>query len=59
MQTSSKLPIDRPWKDYPVGTTAYSFSGGHWTKTEHGWKWCSGSTFPTPGADARTISLPN
>lgn len=41
--------------DAPIGTKAPSIAGGHWTKTENGWKWGdigeSGSTYPTPGGD--------
>ena len=51
---------DRPWKDYPMGTKAYSFSGGHWIKLSIGWKWCTGAIFPRPGGDAtgRCVELP-
>ena len=35
----------------PIGTKAPSIMGGYWEKTQHGWKWCNGSTFPTPGGD--------
>jgi hypothetical protein len=35
----------------PIGTRAPAIDGGHWTRTAAGWKWCSGSTFPTPGGD--------
>lgn len=41
----------RAWKDYPIGTKAYAVGGGYWIKTDRGWKWCTGDTFPTPGAD--------
>lgn len=41
---------DRPWSEYPIGTRArQSWEGGWWEKTAQGWKWCCGSTFPTPG----------
>lgn len=41
------------WDEYPVGTIAFAVSGGYWVKIKSGgWKWCVGSTFPTPGADA-------
>lgn len=52
---------DKPWRDYPIGTKAHSILGGHWLRTERGWQWQNGSTFPTPGADAfgRCIELPN
>ena len=35
----------------PIGTKAPAFMGGHWIKTERGWKWSSGATFPRPGGD--------
>lgn len=39
----------------PVGTVAPAVMGGHWYRTEHGWKWNgpdgSGSTFERPGGD--------
>lgn len=42
---------DRPWSEYPIGTKArQSWEGGYWIKTEHGWKWHNGATFPRPGA---------
>lgn len=50
--------IDREWDEYPIGTKAHAVMGGHWLKTEHGWKWCTGSTFPRPGGDAISVSLP-
>ena len=40
---------DRPWSDYPIGTKAHSVDGGYWIRVVHGWKWCTGDTFPTPG----------
>lgn len=54
---------DRDWKDYPVGTLAKAIMGGHWYKTERGWKWNgpsgSGGVFPTPGGDASgMVSVP-
>lgn len=38
-------------KDFPVGTKAPAIGGGHWTKVERGWKWCTGAVFPVPGGD--------
>lgn len=39
----------------PIGTKAPCIMGGHWYRTEHGWKWNgphgSGGTFPRPGGD--------
>lgn len=49
---------DRPWSEYPIGTKALALMGGHWIKTERGWKWHCGDTFPTPGADAFDVILP-
>ena len=43
---------DRPWSEYPIGTKAHAFNGGHWVRVEHGWKWFNGNIFPTPGGDA-------
>ena len=48
----------KPWNEYPIGTKAFSVSGGYWTKTKRGWKWCTGDTFPTPGGDAYRVTLP-
>lgn len=55
-----KLHKDRPWSEYPIGTKVHSVTGGYWIRVEHGWKWFSGDTFPTPGGDAcgRCIELP-
>ena len=35
----------------PIGTKAPAIGGGHWLRTERGWKWCTGATFPRPGGD--------
>ena len=58
MKYEERQKIDRPWKDYPIGTKAWSCMGGHWTKTERGWKANGGDTFPTPGGDAVHVTLP-
>lgn len=52
---------DRDWKDYPIGTKAHGCNGGYWIRTERGWKWCTGATFPRPGGDAvgKCIELPD
>lgn len=51
MGTKKWTKPDRPWSEYPMDTIArQSWDGGWWRKVEHGWKWCCGSTFPTPGA---------
>lgn len=56
----NRIAKDRDWKDYPIGTKAHAFNGGYWIKVPNGWKWCSGSTFPSPGADAigNCVELP-
>jgi hypothetical protein len=46
------------WSEYPIGTLAHSSIGGRWTKTEHGWKAEGGDTFPTPGGDVVSVTLP-
>lgn len=49
-QTGKWVKATRGWRDYPIGTKARcSWEGGYWEKTERGWKWWNGSTFPTPG----------
>lgn len=54
-----KIKTDKPLDEYPIGTKAYSITGGYWIKTNLGWKWCTGSTFPRPGGDwSGYISLP-
>lgn len=40
------------WHEYPIGTKAKAVMGGYWVKTERGWHWPGGGTFPTPGGDA-------
>jgi len=48
-----------PLKDYPIGTKAKALMGGHWVKTEMGWKWFNGATFPNPGGDwTGEVSIP-
>ena len=58
---SGRLWKDRDWSDYPLGTKAHAYNGGHWMRVPAGWKWFCGSTFPTPGGDAigACIELPN
>jgi hypothetical protein len=55
-----RLRVDRPWRDYPIGTKAHACTGGYWTRTKHGWRAQSGCTFPSPGGDAcgKCIELP-
>jgi hypothetical protein len=58
---SARLWKDRNWSEYPIGTKAHAYNGGHWTKMPNGWKWFCGDTFATPGGDAigACIELPN
>ena len=64
VQRLVRLPVDRPWDEYPEGTKARATTGGAWYKTQRGWKWNgpdgNGGTFPTPGGDAcgNCIELP-
>ena len=51
-------PITKHWDEYPIGTMANACIGGHWLKTKYGWKWCTGATFPSPGGDAISVTLP-
>lgn len=45
------VKADRPLSEYPVGTKAKAIGGGYWIKNKFGWKWFTGSTFPSPGGD--------
>lgn len=49
-----KLTLDTA----PVGTKAPAVTGGYWTRVGRGWRWCTGSTFPRPGADWTGELLP-
>lgn len=51
--TAQAEPAKEPLtlENAPLGTKAPAFNGGHWERVEHGWKWCTGSTFPRPGGD--------
>lgn len=54
---SEAVKVDLSWSAYPVGTVAHSVDGGYWTRTADGWKANGGDTFPTPGADAVSVTL--
>lgn len=45
------IKADKPLKEYPTGTKAKALGGGYWIKTGRGWKWSTGSTFPSVGGD--------
>jgi hypothetical protein len=59
----TKIKKDRDWSEYPIGTKAWAIMGGYWEKVigpPSGWKWCTGDTFPTPGADTTGyVTLPD
>src|SRR5690606_7399769 len=55
---SEKFRASGDWSHYPIGTRAYDIQGGYWERVANGWKWCTGSTFPTPGGDAFYVSVP-
>ncbi len=42
---------NKPMIEMPMGTKAKAIGGGHWIRVKTGWKWCTGSTFPTVGGD--------
>lgn len=46
------------WAKLPLGTKANAVNGGYWIRVSNGWKWCTGSTFPVPGGDVISITLP-
>lgn len=55
-----RLPVDRPWEDYPVGTKAFGCLGGHWVKRANGWQYNGRhGTFSRPPAEACCVELPN
>jgi hypothetical protein len=43
--------VSKRLAEAPLGTRAPAITGGYWEKTERGWRWCTGSTFPRPGGD--------
>ena len=51
LEQPEQEPVALTLDSAPLGTKAPAFGGGAWTKTESGWKWNSGSTFPRPGGD--------
>jgi len=52
MNAEIEIKKDKDWSEYPIGTKAKAIGGGYWERSDNGWKWCNGSTFPRPGADA-------
>lgn len=53
------IKADKSISEYPIGTKFKSIYGGYWIKTERGYKWCTGVTFPTVGGDyAGLVCLP-
>lgn len=60
MEDNKWISVDKDLSEYPVGTKAKALMGGYWIKTERGWQWINGSTFPRPGGDwTGEISLPS
>lgn len=45
------IKADKPISEYPICIKFKSISGGYWIKTERGYKWCTGDTFPNIGGD--------
>ena len=38
-------------KEYPIGTKYRALGGGYWIRTKIGFRWYTGSTFPSVGGD--------
>jgi len=55
---SEQFRASGDWSQYPMGTRAYAVQGGYWERVAAGWKWCTGATFPRPGADAISVAIP-
>lgn len=47
----AKAPDMLTLENAPIGTKAPAASGGFWIRTEKGWMWLNGGTFPRPGGD--------
>jgi len=45
------IKADKDVREYPIGTKFKALMGGHWIRTERGFKWCTGSTFSNVGGD--------
>ena len=45
------IKAEKDVREYPIGTKFKALMGGHWIRTERGFKWCTGSTFPNVGGD--------
>lgn len=45
------IKADKDVREYPIGTKFKALMGGYWIRTEQGFKWCTGSTFPNVGGD--------
>ena len=45
------IKSDKDVREYPIGTKFKALMGGYWIRTERGFKWCTGSTFPNVGGD--------
>ena len=57
MKKANYTDKDRDWSAYPPGTKAFAHGGGYWFRTNFGWKWCTGTSFPTPGGDVDTKKI--
>jgi hypothetical protein len=51
------------WSNFPTGSIATAIMGGHWYRTDGGWKWNGpngrGGTFPRPGGDWHSVFIPS
>jgi len=53
------IKADKHIKEYPLGTKFKNIFGGYWIRTERGFKWWCGNTFPSVGGDwDGTVCLP-
>ncbi|QQV91477.1 hypothetical protein M1M25_gp044 [Tenacibaculum phage Gundel_1] len=58
-QGNNWIKADKPQREYPIGTMFKAITGGYWIRVGHGFRWCTGSTFPTVGGDwDGTVCLP-
>lgn len=58
MSEQTQAHDGRPWPEYRIVTKMPCFNGGWWMRTERGWKWCTGDTFPNPVPTAFDVTLP-
>lgn len=52
--------IDRPIREYPIGTTLHCTNGGFYTRSVRGWHWLGmkNEVYGTVGDDTKWAELP-